>query len=480
MTKSTDNDTTVVPVAGEGGGESSPRPRGRRLRAPFRRRRGDAVSRDNRGGKAKKTSHKRAAKSVPNKGGIQAAGMDQPKNQRRRGQEDREAAQALGYLEHTQKTDQRLEKYQDSQALHPKLHKVLAQVGVGSRREMEDLIIAGRVSVNGEPAHVGQRVGPNDRVRVNGRLISRPKSKRPPRVLLYHKPAGEIVSHRDPKGRSNVFSRLPKIRSGKWQSIGRLDLNTEGLLIITSSGELANRLMHPRYGAEREYAVRVFGEVSDADLQRLTEGVELEDGLARFSELEPLGGEGANRWYRVTLHEGRNREVRRLFEAVGAKVSRLIRTRFGEVVLPRGLRRGRWEELTSDTVTALMVQLGLLASEDDEDVDDVQPVSHHSALLPGFGGGDIMGAGRFKHGHDPMDPHGTGMLISGGLPNGHPAEERPRRAAKKSGGRRSRQAPSKGQGKSTRSGQPRAAKKSAGAKKKVDDGNQRRDRKSVE
>src|SRR5690625_3878127 len=465
MTKSTDNDTTVVPVAGEGGGESSPRPRGRRLRAPFRRRRGDAVSRDNRGGKAKKTSHKRAAKSVPNKGGTQAAGRDQPKNQRRRGQEDREAAQALGYLEHTQKTDQRLEKYQDSQALHPKLHKVLAQVGVGSRREMEDLIIAGRVSVNGEPAHVGQRVGPNDRVRVNGRLISRPKSKRPPRVLLYHKPAGEIVSHRDPKGRSNVFSRLPKIRSGKWQSIGRLDLNTEGLLIITSSGELANRLMHPRYGAEREYAVRVFGEVSDADLQRLTEGVELEDGLARFSELEPLGGEGANRWYRVTLHEGRNREVRRMFEAVGLTVSRLIRTRFGDVVLPPSLRRGRWEELDADTVTALMVQLGLLRDDDENDErDERQPISHHSALPPGFGtgpGDGRKGGRRGKSGGAamvtpmttqvfPSDPYGTGLLISGGLPNGHPAEGR--KARGKSAAGKSASARSGAGGKSSRSG----------------------------
>jgi len=225
--------------------------------------------------------------------------------------------------------------------------------------------------------------------------------------------------------------------------------------------------MHPRYGAEREYAVRVFGEVSDADLQRLTEGIELDDGLARFSELESLGGEGANRWYRVTLHEGRNREVRRLFEAVGATVSRLIRTRFGEVVLPRGLKRGRWEELTGDTVTALMVQLGLLAAEDDDDVDDVQPVSHHSALLPGFGGGDVMGSGRFKPGKDPMDPYGTGLLISGGLPNGHPAEERPRRAAKKSGGRRGRQSQARSQGKPSRSGQPRVTKRGAGAKKNV-------------
>src|SRR5690606_26262818 len=217
----------------------------------------------------------------------------------------------------------------------PKLHKVLAEAGIGSRREMEDLIVAGRVSVNGEPAHIGQRVGPNDQVRVNGKLVQRRHTSRPPRVVLYHKPAGEIVSQDDPGGRATVFSRLPKIKTGKWISVGRLDLNTEGLLIFTTSGDLANRMMHPRYGMEREYAVRVLAELTPEQQQALTTGVQLDDGPAAFGTLQFLGGEGSNRWYRVTLSEGRNREVRRMFESAGVMVSRLIRVRFGDIGLPR-------------------------------------------------------------------------------------------------------------------------------------------------
>ena len=256
---------------------------------------------------------------------------------------DNETELALSYLDTAPPLPQRLGKYLNSDALAPKLHKVLAEAGIGSRREMEDLIIAGRVSVNGEPAYIGQRVGPNDQVRVNGRLIARPNKKKPPRLILYYKPAGEIVSHDDPEGRATVFARLPKLKVGKWLSVGRLDLNTEGLLILTTSGEISNRLMHPRYGAEREYAVRVLGELAPEQMKKLTEGIELEDGTARFGTLEYIGGEGSNRWYRVTLSEGRNREVRRMFDAAGVTVSRLIRTRFGEIVLPKKLRRGRWE-----------------------------------------------------------------------------------------------------------------------------------------
>ena len=241
----------------------------------------------------------------------------------------------------------------------PKLHKVLAEVGLGSRRDMEELIIAGRVSVNGEPAHIGQRILPTDQVRINGKLLQRKITKRPPRVLIYHKPAGEIVSADDPEGRPSVFDRLPSIKMGKWLAVGRLDFNTEGLLLFTTSGDLANRLMHPRYNIEREYAVRTLGELEEGMRQKLLAGVELEDGLGQFSRIIDGGGEGANRWYRVIINEGRNREVRRMFEAVGLTVSRLIRTRYGAMLLPKGLKRGRWDELEENAVRDLLKLCGL-------------------------------------------------------------------------------------------------------------------------
>ncbi|CAN5840226.1 pseudouridine synthase [soil metagenome] len=241
----------------------------------------------------------------------------------------------------------------------PKLHKVLAEAGLGSRREMEELIVAGRVSVNGEPAHIGQRILPNDQVKINGKLILRKVSKKPPRVLIYHKPAGEIVSTSDPEGRQSVFESLPKMKVGKWLAVGRLDYNTEGLLLFTTSGDLANRLMHPRYGIEREYAVRTLGELEEGMRQKLLAGVELEDGLAQFSKIADGGGEGVNKWYRVVIGEGRNREVRRMFEAVGLTVSRLIRTRYGVMTLPAGLKRGRWDELGEDAVRDLLKVSGL-------------------------------------------------------------------------------------------------------------------------
>jgi 23S rRNA pseudouridine2605 synthase len=241
----------------------------------------------------------------------------------------------------------------------PKLHKVLAEAGLGSRRDMEELIIAGRVSVNGEPAHIGQRILPTDQVRINGKLIQRKLSKRPPRVLVYHKPAGEIVSTNDPEGRPSVFERLPNMKAGKWLAVGRLDFNTEGLLLFTTSGDLANRLMHPRYGIEREYAVRTLGELEEGMRQKLLSGVELEDGTAQFSKISDGGGEGVNRWYRVIIGEGRNREVRRMFEAIGLTVSRLIRTRYGALTLPSNLKRGRWEELDENAVRELMTLSGL-------------------------------------------------------------------------------------------------------------------------
>ena len=235
----------------------------------------------------------------------------------------------------------------------PKLHKVLAQAGLGSRLEMEQLILEGRISVNAEPAHIGQRIQFGDNVKVNGKPIRVRIDPPPPRVIAYHKPVGEVVTHDDPQNRPTVFRRLPKLFQGKWQSVGRLDLNTEGLLLLTSSGELANRLMHPRFGLEREYAVRVLGALNNEEKKRLLDGVTLDDGLAHFTSIEAGGGEGANCWYKVTLSEGRNREVRRMFEAVGHAVSRLIRIRYGAMVLPRGLKRGAFVELDEQEIRAL-------------------------------------------------------------------------------------------------------------------------------
>jgi 23S rRNA pseudouridine2605 synthase len=244
------------------------------------------------------------------------------------------------------------------QAESPKLHKVLAQAGMGSRLEMEQLIMEGRISVNNEPAHIGQRIQFGDSIKVNGKPIRVRIDPPPARVIAYHKPAGEVVTHDDPQNRPTVFRKLPKLYQGKWQSVGRLDLNTEGLLLFTSSGELANRLMHPRFGLEREYAVRVLGALSAEEKNKLLEGVQLDDGPAQFSAIEEGGGEGSNHWYRVTISEGRNREVRRMMEAVGHAVSRLIRIRYGAMMLPRGLKRGAWMELDDADIRALMRAVG--------------------------------------------------------------------------------------------------------------------------
>ena len=236
----------------------------------------------------------------------------------------------------------------------PKLHKVLAQAGMGSRLEMEQLIMEGRISVNNEPAHIGQRIQFGDQVKVNGKPIRFRIDPPPPRVIAYHKPAGEVVTHDDPQNRPTVFRKLPKVTQGKWQSVGRLDLNTEGLLLFTNSGELANKLMHPRFGLEREYAVRVLGALNKEEKQRLLDGVKLDDGMAQFGSIEEGGGEGSNCWYRVTISEGRNREVRRMMESVGHAVSRLIRIRYGAMVLPRGLKRSAWMELDEGDIRALV------------------------------------------------------------------------------------------------------------------------------
>lgn len=421
------SDTTAFSDAAN----SSAKGRGRKLRTPFRRRRSDASE----GGRPSEDSGVPARVDFVSfdEDARDSADFGDPV------EAEKEVEQALSYLSKADRIEQRLNKYLNSDVLMPKLHKVLADAGIGSRREMEELIIAGRVSVNGEPAHIGQRVGANDAVRVNGRPITRTNTKKPPRVILYHKPAGEIVSHDDPNGRATVFSRLPKMKVGKWLSIGRLDLNTEGLLIFTTSGDLSNRLLHPRYGNEREYAVRVLGELGPEQRQSLLDGVALDDGPASFGMIEFIGGEGSNRWYRVTLNEGRNREVRRMFESVGLTVSRLIRTRFGDIVLPTTLRRGRWEELDSKLVSALMVQVGLIRDDDATDGRaraPKQPVSHDSALPPGFGTlerngthgakmgrrGNVQGGrsgkpGPFVH---PTESPAAVLTVGGGYANGHP------------------------------------------------------------
>jgi 23S rRNA pseudouridine2605 synthase len=243
-----------------------------------------------------------------------------------------------------------------------KLQKALAGAGLGSRRDMEEWIAQGRVSINGETATIGTRVTSRDIIKVSGRRIYlRPAAEKRIRVLIYHKPEGEIVSHDDPGGRATVFDNLPRVRGSKWLAVGRLDLNTEGLLVFTTSGELANRLTHPSFEVEREYAIRVLGELTPDLQDQLLKGVELEDGLARFENLIEAGGEGANRWWKGIVREGRNREVRRLVEAVGLKVSRLIRTRFGVIGLPPQLKRGQVHELDDREVRQLLEWAGIAA-----------------------------------------------------------------------------------------------------------------------
>jgi 23S rRNA pseudouridine2605 synthase len=245
-----------------------------------------------------------------------------------------------------------------AEAKPERLQKVLAQAGIGSRREMEEWIAAGRISVNGVTAELGQSVVPTDKIKIGGRLVNvRFTTTRTPRVVMYHKPEGEIVSRDDPEGRPSVFAALPRIRGGRWIAVGRLDFNTSGLLLFTTSGELANKLTHPSSELVRDYAVRVLGELTLEAQQQLLNGIELEDGPASFASLQDAGGEGANHWYRVTLFEGRNREVRRMFEAVGCTVSRLIRVRYGPFSLPPQLKRGRVYELAEAEVKGLMREI---------------------------------------------------------------------------------------------------------------------------
>jgi 23S rRNA pseudouridine2605 synthase len=243
-----------------------------------------------------------------------------------------------------------------------KLHKVLADAGFGSRRLMEEIVSKGEVTVNGVRAQLGARVSPTDRIELRGQTIGgvgNASEPRAPRVLMYHKLEGEIVSRDDPEGRPSVFERVAPVRRGRWLTVGRLDFNTCGLLLFTDSGELANRLMHPRFGLEREYAVRILGELTHEQVEQLRRGITLEDGPARFDSIEAEGGEGSNRWYQVTVKEGRNRLVRRMFEALGYTVSRLMRTRFGPFALPPALRRGHWIELPPEDLGRMLAPLGV-------------------------------------------------------------------------------------------------------------------------
>jgi len=303
----------------------------------------------------------------------------------------------------------------------PKLHKILAQAGMGSRLEMEQLILEGRISVNNEPAHVGQRIQFGDQIKVNGKPVRFRIDPPPPRVIAYHKPVGEVVTHDDPQNRPTVFRRLPKLHQGKWQSVGRLDLNTEGLLLFTSSGELANKLMHPRFGLVREYAVRVLGSLNKEEKQMLLDGVRLDDGMAQFGSIEAGGGEGSNCWYRVTISEGRNREVRRMLEAVGHAVSRLIRIRYGAMVLPRGLKRGAWMELDETDIAALVRAAGTAGEGNDGVARERPPAPERGNSAP-KGGANRRGAPPVGRG-PRMAPDRSGAQRSAG----------PRSAPKSSG-----------------------------------------------
>lgn len=244
-----------------------------------------------------------------------------------------------------------------------RLQKFLARSGMGSRREIEEWIRAGRITINGALAQLGDQVDGKEAIQLDGRLLRLPKGDSKRRVLAYYKPVGEITSRHDPEGRNTVFERLPPLRGGRWIAVGRLDLTTQGLLLLTNDGELANRLMHPSAQIEREYAVRVLGEVNAEILAVLRQGVPLEDGLARFDAIMDVGGSGSNHWYHVTLREGRNREVRRLWESQGVTVSRLLRVRYGPISLRRGLHPGHWDELDDRQIAVLLAAVGIKSVE---------------------------------------------------------------------------------------------------------------------
>ena len=246
-----------------------------------------------------------------------------------------------------------------------RIQKALARAGYGSRRGLETLIKAGKVTVNGNVASLGDQIDIGDTVRLDGKPVSAKRIwQQPQQVMLYNKPVGEVCTRNDPEGRRTIFQSLPAPEQGRWVSVGRLDINTSGLIILTTDGELANRLMHPSNEMDREYAVRVMGEVPSEMMQRLRDGVELEDGMAKFSDIQPAGsGDGVNRWFHVVIQEGRNRAVRRLWESQDVQVSRLMRVRYGPVIIPNKLKMGRWVMLSDDDLAALYEEVDLEAKE---------------------------------------------------------------------------------------------------------------------
>ena len=266
-------------------------------------------------------------------------------------------------------------------SVHPdvgeRIQKVLARGGIGSRREIERWIAEGRLKLNGVAVKLGDRLKIGDHLQLNERVVHWEKfAIQPTRVLIYHKPTGEVVTRRDPEGRPLVFSQLPDLITARWISVGRLDINTSGLLLVTNNGELANRLMHPSTEVEREYAVRILGDVSDATLEKLKQGVELEDGKAKFDAIRFFGGEGANKWYHVIVSEGRNRLVRRLWESQEVVVSRLMRVRYGPVVLPERLKARTFYELTDKELDLLFDFAGLERSEPASSAAQSEPKRH--------------------------------------------------------------------------------------------------------
>ncbi|MBK1874827.1 23S rRNA pseudouridine(2605) synthase RluB [Marinobacter sp. 1-3A] len=277
-----------------------------------------------------------------------------------------------------------------------RIQKLLARAGVGSRREIEGWMESGRLIVNGEPAVPGQKATVSDSFELDGkRLDVAAAAVTVRRVLIYNKPEGEVTTRKDPEGRPTVFDRLPRLKDNRWISIGRLDINTTGLVLFTTDGELANRLMHPSSQIDREYAVRVFGEVDDDMIARLMAGVLLEDGMAKFSDISQAGGSGINRWFHVTLLEGRNREVRRLWESQGVRVSRLKRVRYGPVFLPSRLTLGKWEELDQKAVDTLSKTVGLASVDIPQKTPDEQAAHERQRRKSPGGGGKKPGTRRW-------------------------------------------------------------------------------------
>ncbi|MBU2873924.1 23S rRNA pseudouridine(2605) synthase RluB [Marinobacter salexigens] len=310
-----------------------------------------------------------------------------------------------------------------------RIQKLLARAGIGSRREIEGWMEAGRLTVNGEIVAPGQKATVNDRFELDEkRLEVAAAAVTVRRVLIYNKPEGEVTTRKDPEGRPTVFDRLPRLKDNRWISIGRLDINTTGLVLFTTDGELANRLMHPSSQIDREYAVRVFGEVDDAMIERLMTGVLLEDGMAKFSDISPAGGSGINRWFHVTLLEGRNREVRRLWESQGVRVSRLKRVRYGPVFLPSRLTLGKWEELDQKAVDTISGTVGLTSIDIPQKTPDEQAAHDRLRRKSPSGGGKKAGGRRWDVSDTKPARKGGSEKLRGGASKPQRGSGRPRKS----------------------------------------------------